>query len=90
MARRRLHSPHPPGRGRLLSVEESSFAASAAGKVLEASADRFALAAHSPVQDRHILLIEDTWVSGGNAQSATLTLRSGGAASVTIRRSRAG
>jgi hypothetical protein len=48
------------------------------------SADRFALAANSHVQGRHVLLIEDTWTTGGNAQSATLTLRGGGAASVTI------
>ncbi|MGH3813091.1 MAG: hypothetical protein ACRDUV_11635 [Pseudonocardiaceae bacterium] len=48
------------------------------------SSDRFALAANSQVRDRHVLLIEDTWTSGGNAQSAALTLRRGGAASVTI------
>ncbi|MGH3822010.1 MAG: hypothetical protein ACRDRA_04110 [Pseudonocardiaceae bacterium] len=48
------------------------------------SADRFALGANSHVQDRHVLLIEDTWTTGGNAQSSTLTLRRGGAASVTI------
>jgi hypothetical protein len=48
------------------------------------SAGRFALAANSDVLGRHVLLIEDTWTTGGNAQSATLTLRGGGAASVTI------
>ncbi|MDQ3762205.1 MAG: hypothetical protein M3460_11110 [Actinomycetota bacterium] len=48
------------------------------------SADRFALAANSPVRGRHILLLEDTWTSGANAQSAALTLRGGEAASVTI------
>lgn len=48
------------------------------------SADRFALAANSHVRGRHVLLIEDTWTSGGNAQSAALTLRREGAASVTI------
>jgi hypothetical protein len=48
------------------------------------STDRFTIAAHSQVSDRHVLLIEDTWTSGGNAQSAALTLRAGGAASVTI------
>lgn len=47
-------------------------------------ADRFILAANSDVRDRHILLFEDTWTSGGNAQSAALTLRRGDAASVTI------
>ncbi len=48
------------------------------------SADRFALATNSQVRGHHVLLIEDTWTSGGNAQSAALTLRRGGAASVTI------
>jgi predicted amidophosphoribosyltransferase len=48
------------------------------------SADRFALAATSHVRDRHVLLIEDTWTTGGNAQSAALTLRGAEAASVTI------
>ena len=48
------------------------------------SPDRFALAAGSTARGRHILLIEDTWTSGGNAQSAALTLRNAGAASVTI------
>lgn len=48
------------------------------------STDRFTIAAHSQIRDRHVLLIEDTWTSGGNAQSAALVLRAGGAASVTI------
>ncbi|MGH3791600.1 MAG: hypothetical protein ACRDRU_22460 [Pseudonocardiaceae bacterium] len=48
------------------------------------SADRFALAANSHVPGHHVLLIEDTWTSGSNAQSAALTLRRGGAVSVTI------
>lgn len=48
------------------------------------SADRFVLAANSDGRGCHVLLIEDTWTSGGNAQSAALTLRRSGAASVTI------
>jgi hypothetical protein len=48
------------------------------------SADRFVLAVDGHVRGRSLLLIEDTWTSGGNAQSAALTLRCGGAASVTI------
>ena len=48
------------------------------------SASRFAIAANRHVQGRHVLLIEDTWTSGGNAQSAVLTLQRGGAVSVTI------
>lgn len=48
------------------------------------SADRFVLAGNCHTPGRHVLLIEDTWTTGGNAQSAALTLRRGGAASVTI------
>ena len=48
------------------------------------SADRFVLAPDSHVHGRHVLLIEDTWTSGGNAQSAALTLRREGAVTVTI------
>jgi hypothetical protein len=48
------------------------------------SPDRFTLAAGSTARGRHVLLIEDTWTSGGNAQSAALTLRNAGAASVMI------
>ncbi len=48
------------------------------------SVERFVIAAKIHVVGRHVLLIEDTWTSGGNAQSAALTLRRGGAASVTI------
>lgn len=46
--------------------------------------DRFSATTARTPADRHILLIEDTWTSGGNAQSAALTLRRAGAASVTI------
>lgn len=35
------------------------------------------------VVDRHVLLVEDTWVSGANVQSAAVTLRDAGAARVT-------
>lgn len=48
------------------------------------SPDRFALTSGSSVRGGHVMLIEDTWASGGNAQSAALTLRDAGAASVTI------
>jgi predicted amidophosphoribosyltransferase len=36
------------------------------------------------LRDRAVLLIDDTWTTGGNAQSAALTLRSAGAATVAI------
>ena len=47
------------------------------------SASRFAVTA-GDAEDRHVLLIEDTWTSGAKCQSAALTLRPAGAASVTI------
>ena len=47
------------------------------------SASRFAVTAGN-VQGRHVLLIEDTWTSGTKCQSAALTLRHAGAATVTI------
>jgi len=47
------------------------------------SASRFAVTAGDAV-GRHVLLIEDTWTSGAKCQSAALTLRHAGAASVTI------
>lgn len=41
-------------------------------------------AAHSLRGDPAVLLIDDTWTSGGNAQSATLALRQAGASKVAI------
>ena len=51
---------------------------------LDACGRRVALAAGSTARGRHVLLIKDTWTSGGNAQSAALTLRNAEAANVTI------
>jgi hypothetical protein len=40
---------------------------------------------HLPqVADRHVLVVEDTWVSGDKAQSAAIALKAAGAARVTI------
>jgi hypothetical protein len=36
------------------------------------------------VAGRHVLVVEDTWVSGAKAQSAALSLRAAGAATVTV------
>jgi hypothetical protein len=36
------------------------------------------------VVDQHVLVVEDTWVSGDKAQSAALTLKAAGATCVTI------
>lgn len=37
-----------------------------------------------PTEGRHVLLLDDTWTTGGNAQSAAATLRNAGARAVTI------
>ncbi len=51
MARRRLHPAQPPGRGHLLSnIVDEFFAASAAGKVLDASAVAAWAAGHVGMQ----------------------------------------
>lgn len=36
------------------------------------------------VEDRHVLVVDDTWVSGGKAQSAALALKAAGARAVTV------
>jgi phosphoribosylpyrophosphate synthetase len=36
------------------------------------------------IAGRHVLVVDDTWVSGGKAQSAALALKLAGAARVTI------
>ncbi len=48
--------------------------------------DRFVVAPEfrPTVRGRHVLVIEDTWVSGDKAQSAALALKAFGAAKVTI------
>jgi predicted amidophosphoribosyltransferase len=48
--------------------------------------DRFTIptTAVPTITDRHVLIIDDTWVSGDKAQSAALTLKTAGAAHVTI------
>jgi hypothetical protein len=44
---------------------------------------RFAVSQPDVAVGRHVLLIEDTWTTGSHCQSAALTLRQAGAASVT-------
>ncbi|MCP3799117.1 hypothetical protein NLX83_07600 [Allokutzneria sp. A3M-2-11 16] len=48
-------------------------------------ADRFAVSRdhRERVRGRHILLLDDTWVSGAKIQSAAVTLRDAGASRVT-------
>jgi hypothetical protein len=44
--------------------------------------ENFAVA--SPVTNQHVLLIDDTWTSGGHAESAAAALKRAGAARVTL------
>lgn len=48
--------------------------------------DRFVLAEpwRAPVRGRHVLVVDDTWVSGRNSQSAAIALKDAGASAVTI------
>jgi hypothetical protein len=48
----------------------------------ELSASHYQLS--QSVVGAHVLLVDDTWVSGGHAQSAALTLRNAGAAHVSL------
>lgn len=46
--------------------------------------ERFAVLNPAVVAGRHVLLIEDTWVTGASLQSAAVTLKKAGAAAVTV------
>jgi hypothetical protein len=64
-------------------VEAPLVAASGVQQPREVSADHFAC----PVplsKGAHVLLVDDTWTTGGHAQSAVLALRQAGAARVSL------
>jgi hypothetical protein len=72
-----LVSPFAPG-------SEAGLTASAQVQYpRDASPDHFTAAEPLP-PGSHVLLMDDTWVSGGHAQSAALTLRKAGAARVSL------
>lgn len=48
------------------------------------SPDRFSVHDSDAVAGRHVLLVEDTWVTGASAQSAAVSLHRAGATRVTI------
>ena len=48
------------------------------------SLDKFAVAPAGGVAGRHVLVLDDVWTTGSNAQSAALTLRRAGAAAVSV------
>lgn len=47
-------------------------------------ADRFAVCNQAEVVGRHVLVLEDTWVTGASLQSAAVTLKQAGAAAVSV------
>ena len=49
----------------------------------DVSPDHFTASTAVP-ENSHVLLLDDTWTSGGHAQSATLALRAAGAAHVSV------
>jgi hypothetical protein len=52
------------------------------GRVVSAS--RFEVVPKRDLSRRHILVLDDTWTTGSNAQSAALTLRHAGAEHVSV------
>jgi hypothetical protein len=46
--------------------------------------DKFVAPSSADVAGRHMLVIDDVWTTGSNAQSAALTLRGAGAAAVSV------
>jgi len=48
------------------------------------SGDKFTVQPAGAVTDRHVLVLDDVWTTGSNAQSAALTLRRAGAAAVSV------
>jgi hypothetical protein len=50
----------------------------------EVCADRFVLDDDADLNGRHVLILDDTWTTGANAQSAVLTARTAGAAAVSV------
>lgn len=72
-------SPYAPAR-------EISLTAAPAGQIRYArdvSPDHFTVTGQLP-PGSHVLLLDDTWVTGGHAQSAALALRKAGAARISL------
>jgi hypothetical protein len=64
-------------------AEISLIAAADAKNPRSVSADHFACPARLP-ETSHVLVIDDTWASGGHVRSAVLALRHAGAAKVSV------
>lgn len=48
------------------------------------SAEQFTLQPGISLRGQHILILDDTWTTGANAQSAVLTVRGAGADTVSV------
>jgi hypothetical protein len=44
----------------------------------------FSVDSSGPVQDAHVLVVEDSWVTGGHSQFVAVALKHAGAAAVTV------
>jgi hypothetical protein len=60
------------------------MAAPTAGCDRIVSADKFRVRRGTELVGKHVLVLDDTWTTGSNAQSAALTLRRGGASAVSV------
>ena len=69
--------------GRALGAEVPLAAAANVSQPRMINPDHFTCAMRLP-QGSHVLLIDDTWTTGGHAQSAVLALRKAGAARVSV------
>jgi hypothetical protein len=67
------------------TFESPRFRVSQAGKGERiVSVDRFALDIGTDLAGQHVLILDDTWTTGANAQSAVLAARRAGAAAVSV------
>lgn len=73
----------PPGWERLSLLPGDDLPASANDR-RRINPDHFRLRAPEAVRDRHVVVFDDTWTTGGHAQSVAVLLRRHGAAYVTV------
>ena len=69
--------------GRAKGIEVPLVAATSVQQARAVNPAHFSCTVRLP-QESHVLLIDDTWASGGHAQSAVLALREAGATSVSV------
>jgi hypothetical protein len=81
--------PHPLrtlADGARLTSDALTLAPTPVGLTLGRATGRGAFEVNDPLQvvGEHVVVLDDTWTSGGNAQSAALALRQAGASHVTV------